>query len=93
MILPTSGACRSNESSVSLPRKVEKKRETMKQHDDRIMKKTGAHLRLVSDTSITTRVSHGRGVSKSEKSSLKDGIMKMTRRLLTRAAVEITHNG
>jgi hypothetical protein len=65
----------------------------MKQNDDRIMKKTGAHLRLVSDTSITTRVSHGRGVSKSEKSSLKDGIMKMTRRLLTSAAVEITHNG
>jgi hypothetical protein len=65
----------------------------MKHNNEKKISKNGPHLRLVSDTPITIRVSHGRGVSRSEKSSLKDGIMKMTKRLLTSAAVEITHNG
>jgi uncharacterized protein (AIM24 family) len=65
----------------------------MKQNNERIIRKNGAHLRLVSDIEITTRVSQGRGVSRSEKRSLKDGIIKMAKRLLTNAAVEITHNG
>jgi hypothetical protein len=65
----------------------------MKQMHETQAKSHGAHLTLISDVAITMRVSKGRGASKSAKNSLKAGIIKMSRRLLTAAAVEITHNG
>jgi hypothetical protein len=65
----------------------------MKQINETPTKTHGTHLTLISDIAITMRVSKGSGASKSAKKSLKVGIIKMSRRLLTAAAVEITHNG